>query len=206
MPTPAGYGVAEFTLRSTTDADCVPMAQLIRRNRRMQSADHTQWGALTWVHSGQVQTDAKQRDYIGARAQTNNTGELSAMSYALDRALGRPTGEGGEIIWSDSLYTINMTTGRWRLRTTRNRRLVARIKEQWRKLQRRRPNEVELRHVRSHTLVPGNEVADWLADGGAHGAGDTLDSALRQLTRWFHSHSIDISAGARRRQGSEGVT
>ena len=28
----------------------------------------------------------------------------------------------------------------------------------------RRPGEVVLCHVRSHTLVPGNEAADWLAE------------------------------------------
>ena len=31
-------------------------------------------------------------------------------------------------------------------------------------MQRQRDAEVELRHVRSHTRVPGNELADWLAE------------------------------------------
>ena len=29
--------------------------------------------------------------------------------------------------------------------------------------------EVRLQHARSHVLVPGNELADWLAEKGTHG-------------------------------------
>ena len=79
-------------------------------------ADETQpWGYLTWVSSEQVVLDPQQTGYIGAEAHTNNTGELSAMDVALRRALARRAGEGAETIWSDSLYAINMTTGRWML-------------------------------------------------------------------------------------------
>jgi hypothetical protein len=38
-------------------------------------------------------------------------------------------------------------------------------------LQRQRDAEVELRHVRSHTRVSGNELADWLADVGREEGG-----------------------------------
>ena len=75
-------------------------------------------------------------------------------------------------MWSDSLYAINMTTGRWLPKSPRNREMVARMRELWRRLQRQRDGEVELRHVRSHTNVPGNEMADWLADRGRHVCGE----------------------------------
>ena len=88
------------------------------------------------------------------------------MHKALSDALMRPAGGGREIIWSDSLYTINMTTGRWRPRCPRNREIVASTRGLWRRVQRQRDAEVELRHVRSHTRVPGNELADWLAEIG----------------------------------------
>ena len=76
------------------------------------------------MQSATVQTDTKEKDYVGARAHTNNTGELSAMHYSLCSALQRPPGEGKAIIWSDSLYTINMTTGRWIPKCKRNRVLI----------------------------------------------------------------------------------
>ena len=56
-----------------------------------------------------------------------------------------------------------------------------------------------MRHVRSHTLVPGNEVADWLADAGVAG-GTTQHSVYRKLVGWFHEHSVDISGDARERR------
>ena len=117
-----------------------------------------EWGRVTWALSDQVQTERKEPDYIGAAAHTNNTGEMSAMYYALSRALTRKKGIGREIIWSDSLYTINMSTGKWMSRTKRNQNMVGLLCRTWRQLQRWRPGEVTLRHVRSHVLVPGNEL------------------------------------------------
>jgi ribonuclease HI len=127
---------------------------------------------LRGAWAGTVQDDPKQPRYIGASAHTNNTGELTAMHFALSRALMRPSGQGREIVWSDSLYAINMTTGRWLPKSPRNREMVAHMRELWRRLQRQRDGEVELRHVRSHTNVPGNEMADWLADRGRHVCGE----------------------------------
>lgn len=106
------------------------------------------------------------------------------MYYALSRALTRKKGVGQEIIWSDSLYTINMSTGKWMSRTKRNRGMVGLLRRTWRQLQRWRPGEVTLRHVRSHVLVPGNELADWLADAGRCGSRESAASAHRWLQRW----------------------
>ena len=129
-------------------------------------------------------TDPKEKEFIGATAHTNNTGELTAMHKALSDALMRPAGGGREIIWSDSLYTINMTTGRWRPRCPRNREIVASTRGLWRRLQRQRDTEVELRHVRSHTRVPGNELADWLAEIGRMEGGRPVSAASR-TSRWL---------------------
>ena len=52
-----------------------------------------------------------------------------------------------------------------------NREIVASTRGLWRRLQRQRDAEVELRHVRSHTRVSGNELADWLADVGREEGG-----------------------------------
>ena len=153
-------------------------------------------GTLEWATAGQVVTERDEDGlpppgYIGARAHTNNTGELSAMHHALRRALTRPRGAGCEIIHTDSLYAMNMTTGKWMPRRGlaghRNRDLITRLRTLWRRVQRARPREVEIRHVRSHIQVPGNELADWLAEVGAKGDGgdDMLEGATTWLRGWL---------------------
>ena len=109
------------------------------------------------------------------------------MHCALCNALRRPRGTGREEIWSDSLYAINMTTGKWKLRCKRNARLVDTIRTLWRRLQRERPRETHLLHVRSHIKIPGNELADWLADMGRTGGTDTA-SAREWIYTWLRSH------------------
>ena len=61
---------------------------------------------LTWVNSGAVINHrSTTRPRIHRRtAHTNNTGELTAMYCALERALGRLRRP--HVIHSDSLYTI----------------------------------------------------------------------------------------------------
>ena len=144
---------------------------------------------LVLAKFGTVEKDREEPEYIGAQAHTNNTGELSAMYYALQNALTRPVGAGAEDIHSDSLYAINMTKGKWmpkvRGRGTgkRNAGMIKRLRTLWRRLQRKRPGEVELRHVRSHTMVPGNEIADYLAEQGTHGCVGLVDH-LAGARRW----------------------
>ena len=65
---------------------------------------------------------------MGASAHTNNTGELSALMVAIRRALRRPPQVGAEVIHSDSLYAINMTTGKWRPRVKRNMDMIAQLR------------------------------------------------------------------------------
>ena len=106
------------------------------------------------------------------------------MHYALQRAAARTPGKGKEVIWSDSLYTINMTTGMWLPKRKRNNDVIARLRHTWRWVQRARPGEVSIRHVRSHTKVPGNELADQLAETGRVGGNPTAREASAWLTRW----------------------
>ena len=57
-------------------------------------------------------------------------------------------------------------------------------------------NEIELVHVRSHTKVPGNEIADWLAERGSSG---TLSGATRAAAewadRWMREHGSASETG-----------
>ena len=141
----------------------------------------------------QVQISSKLHDscsgatrdgWLGAEAHTNNTGELSALYYALRRALSRPSGQGLEEIHSDSTYSINMTQGTWLPNVKRTKPMIGLMRRTWRQLQRRRPGEVRLVHVRSHTQVPGNELADWLADRGAASIRTSSAQAHRWLAEW----------------------
>ena len=134
---------------------------------------------LVEVHSEEVCTDARLPEYVGATKHTNNTGELTALRRAVSNALQRRRGAGREEIHSDSLYSINMTTGRWRPKKKANAELIEDLRCMWRHLQRTRPNEVTLKHVRSHVQVPGNELADWLADHGRYQS-NTISLAAAQ--------------------------
>ena len=91
-----------------------------------------------------------------------------------------------------------MTTGAWLPRKQRCRIMVSHLRRVWRDLQRARPGEVRLRHVRSHIKVPGNELADWLAEmrpGGESEADRTeledtsqlLAHSTQWLQKWFAS-------------------
>ena len=69
--------------------------------------------------------------------------------------------------------------------------MVADMRRKWRRVQRLRPGEVALQHVRSHIKVPGNELADWLADQGAAGATMTLERATMWMSEWMRRQHPD---------------
>jgi ribonuclease HI len=144
--------------------------------------------------SGMVETDVEDPSYIGAIAHTNNTGELSALYYSVRRALTRARHAGLEEIHSDSTYAINMTTGKWLPKVRRTRKMIELLRRTWRQLQRRRPGEVRLLHVRSHTQVPGNELADWLAERGAAGMETSRAAAHRWLSAWVQKAAKQAEA------------
>ena len=82
--------------------------------------------------------------------------------------------------------------------------MIERLRREWRELQRQRPREIELVHVRSHTKVPGNEIADWLAERGSSGAlSGATRAAAEWADRWMRKHGSasetgeDGSGGAR---------
>ena len=112
-------------------------------------------------------------------------GRVYNHNQAVVSALTRAVGAGSEVIWSDSLYAINMTTGKWRPKCTRNREIVARLRGVRRRLQRARPREVQLQHVRSHIKVPGNELANWLADNGRMSDRKGVTEATRWMRAWM---------------------
>ena len=139
---------------------------------------------ITWVHSGTVITDPGENGYVGANAHTNNTGELSAIHHALKRALDTIHTTPRTTIHTDSLYAMHMTTGKWmpRNKGRRNASMIVKLRGLWRRIQRTRPGAVELAHVRSHTGVPGNEIADWLADKGTY---DDRCATTAQTDHWI---------------------
>jgi len=153
---------------------------------------------MTWAAAGIVEDDPMQDEYIGALKHTNNTGELTAMHVMLRRAMSRRAGEAMETLHSDSLYAINMTTGKWMPRKRANEVMIRELRSMWRRLQRQRPSEVQMRHVRSHIGVPGNETADYLADlrwGAGQRGQAVLTAAQRWLTRWFERGKIAAGDG-----------
>ena len=92
---------------------------------------------MTWAAAGIVETDPHGDEYIGATKHTNNTGELTAMhrSCCADGALvARHAGQAEETLHSDSLYAINMTTGKWMPRKQANQALVSDLRRKWRQL------------------------------------------------------------------------
>ena len=141
---------------------------------------------LKYAEAQEVITEIEHSGWIGAPGHTNNTGEMTALWVALNDASRRPAGEGREEIHTDSLYAMNMTTGKWMPKVKRNVAIVDALRELWRKIRRRRPGEVRLVHVRSHTRVPGNELADHLADGAAKGDRMTTDQAETWLQEMMH--------------------
>ena len=69
----------------------------------------------------------------------------------------------------DSLFARNLTMGVWLPRKGRNLALVKQLRAEWRQVQiRRGRHAVKIEHVRSHTGIPGNELADKLAERGLY--------------------------------------
>ena len=121
-------------------------------------------GRLTWATSTIVGAGVEK-----ACKSTNNTGELTALLHALRRASRRGRHAPKEVVWVDSLYARNLTLGIWLPRKGKNIQLVKQLRQEWRQTQiRRGRHAVRIEHVRSHTGVPGNELADRLADAGMY--------------------------------------
>jgi ribonuclease HI len=147
-------------------------------------------GYIQSVRAWRVETDPTASEWIGAAKATNNTAELTAIIEAIAQATDRTPGAGQEEIHSDSLYAINMTTGKWSPKHTIhappvNLEIIWHARMAWIQLQRLRPREVQLIHIRSHTKHPGNEVADHLADVGRQGGSMNVASTELWLANWL---------------------
>ena len=139
-------------------------------------------GRLTWAVGTQVGTRGHERS--AATKMTNNTGELLALLLAIRRAAQRRNAPSRETIWVDSLYARNLTMGIWLPRRKVNIELVREVREAWRRCSiRRGVGTVRIQHVRSHTGVPGNELADQLADAAAREACEEPDLSLSAAER-----------------------
>ena len=172
----------------------------------------TRRGRLTWAVGTQVGTRGHERST--ATKMTNNTGELLALLLAIRRATQRRNAPSKETIWVDSLYARNLTMGIWLPRRNTNIELVREVREAWRRCSiRRGVGTVRIQHVRSHTGVPGNELADQLADAAARGASEEPDldlSFAERLMDKIEAESEEEGEEGEReneeRQGGEEVT
>jgi ribonuclease HI len=180
---------------ASVNFDNVPIAQF--------SGDGPDWrggrAQITAAACGGVPTEPEEKGYIGANAQTNNTGELTGMYEMICRALARPRGSGREALCTDSLYAKHMTTGHWTPRVKRNAGMIRRLRNKWRELRRTRPGEVRIEHVRSHTMVLGNEIADWLAERGATEQGVTPAQMATWIEKWAATRRASERGRPRRR-------
>ena len=127
-------------------------------------------GTVVTEQSGRVITDSNHPFWIGADIGSNNTGELSAIYWALEWALHHANvpaseyeGNGIVTIYSDSNYALNMVFGNWKPST--NKKLIQEIRSFADYVS--RVITIEHSHIRAHSGFKWNEVADRLADRGA---------------------------------------
>ena len=135
--TPAGWGVV-----------------VVRGDSGLGKGD----GEVVEELSGPVITSADQEGYLGAEVGSNNTGELSAMAYAL-RWLLIEGSTNAVTIRGDSQYALKIAAGEWRAKA--NRELAARVQALWKEVTSLRTVNAE--HVRAHRGHRWNERADHLA-------------------------------------------
>ena len=124
------------------------------------------------------------------------------MYNALKRALHTASPQRHVTIHTDSLYAMHMATGTWmpRNKGRRNASFVRRLRALWRQVQRKAPGTTRMQHVRSHTLVPGNELANWLADGGQHDDQTaTVEETRHKAQQWLRLHPLPRSHADRPR-------
>ena len=112
-----------------------------------------------WLQaSGPVVTDNHHLKYLGAAVGSNNTGEMSAIIEALLFALEHDYTR--VHIHTDSQWSLNMITGKWRPKTNKQLILLAQ------RLAYKSGMHTTFSWVKGHAGSEGNEVADTLAGAG----------------------------------------
>ena len=112
-----------------------------------------------WVDAkGPVITQPDHTAYLGANVGSNNTGELTAIAEAILYAMEHEIKE--ITIRSDSQWSINVLTGKWRPKTHHS--LINRIRQ----LMQIPGYIIQLHWIKSHVGYEGNERADQLANEG----------------------------------------
>ena len=112
-----------------------------------------------WLQaSGPVVTDNHHLKYLGAVVGSNNTGELSAIIEALLFALEHDYER--VHVHTDSQWSLNMVTGKWRPKTNKQLVLLAQ------RLAYKSGMHTTFSWVKGHAGSEGNEVADTLAGEG----------------------------------------
>lgn len=149
---PAGWGVVVV---EDTDG-----------NGSAGSGAHSQGRAKVELF-GPVVLDANSEAFLGAEVCSNNTGELSAICEALLWLRDYEASPRPAVIYYDSTYAANITTGAYRAQ--KNQRLAKTAQSLFREVQSSRNGNVKLVHVKGHSGAKWNEFADALANRGATG-------------------------------------
>ena len=103
--------------------------------------------------------DRAEREYIGADKHSNNTGELSAIYWAIKEAEERRARE--IVVRYDSKYAAGMARGLWQPK--RNKELIRTVKRAVRDTR----MVIWWKHVKGHSGHKWNDRADELAELGA---------------------------------------
>ena len=117
-----------------------------------------------WIEAfGPVITDPDHMHFRGAQVGSNNTGELTAILEAI--LYSHEFNWSTLTIRSDSLWSINVITGKWKAR--RHKILVNYVKA----LIKASPTRIHLQWIKAHVGHEGNERADRLAEEGKNSLG-----------------------------------
>ena len=136
------------------------------------------WGAVVWrwpivsgppdfVLHAPVIVEPWHPMWMGAREQTNNTGELSAIGESMMWLLSSAPDNGTlpVTIRYDSEYAANVAQGRWKPKA--NQELAAKVVQLTNEVTEKRV--ISWIHVYGHSGEHDNEIADEAADLGAKG-------------------------------------
>lgn len=149
--TPAGWGLVVVSIG---DEDLHSSEPLHSKGRMVEE------------HYGKVVTKADHPKFIGAEVGSNNTGELSAMYWALSIIQDNNDTNDVFTIYGDSMYAGKMASREWRAKE--NVSLVRKVAELWDTLEREGHNFSWL-HVKAHSGHKWNDRADHLASIAANG-------------------------------------